>query len=84
MGDTDKTWLNPDYANMGLFGGLLLFGYFFGEAPDERSMAFTGLCVGALYYTLKSRLDKISLEQKEQSVQLGVIRENMSKLLERK
>ena len=84
MGDTDKTWQILDYADKGMIGGILLLMYFFAEAPDEKSRAWTGLCVAALYYTLNSRLDKISLEQKEQSKQQGIIRENLSKLLERK
>ena len=36
------------------------------------------------FYTIMSFVENISREQKNQSVQLGVIRENLSKLLERK
>ena len=70
---------------LGIIGGLIWAIWSFSQQTKEewgQTGAIIAVVIG--YFTLQSQLDKISREQKEQSVQLGVIRENLSKLLERK
>lgn len=66
------------------FVGCLLIWEFWDLPKGEMEKAEAFILALIMFYQLQSQLNKISREQKEQSVQLGVIRENLSKLLERK